>query len=84
MADVNRWNNLMKQEALREMRNDVECFRITARGHEAEQRGQRRMAIRILHLIDLKLSALGDDKARERLDQRDSQSSETIDKDLQA
>lgn len=85
MADLNRWVNTQKRHTLNELRAEINTLRAAVdRDTGADGRGQRRMATRIETLIDLKLSALDDEEARERLERSDSNSALDIDEGLKA
>lgn len=80
MADMNRWVRTQKRHQLEALRGEVEQLRDAATGdNKTSQRGDRRMATRVLHLIDLKLLAL-----REEDERADSWSADDIDEGLKA
>lgn len=85
---MNDWVATQKRRTLTELRAEVDTLRAAAskrdNKHCQHNAGQRRMATRILTLIDLKLSVLGDEQARERAERADSQSADDIDEGLKA
>lgn len=84
MADVNAWHRTLERRTLEALRGEVHTLRAAARDKSVDGYGQRRAFSRVLTLIDLKLSHLGDDEARERAERADSQSADDIDEGLKA
>jgi hypothetical protein len=84
-GDLNSWVATQKRRCLEELRAEVGTLRAAVeRDHGAEGRGQRRMATRVITLLDLKLAQLGDEQAAERYERTDSQSADMIDEELRA
>lgn len=81
---MNQWVATQKRRTLTELRAEVDTLRAVARDKNAESYGQRRMAARVLQLIDAKLFVLGDDEALERIERANSQSADDIDEGLRA
>lgn len=81
---MNDWVARQKRRTLEELRAEVVVLRAAARDRTITGAGQRRMATRILQLIDIKLSALGDEQATERYERARSESADDIDEGLKA
>lgn len=80
MADWNALAEQTERRVLRALGFQVVELRAKARGIAQEQVGQRRMASRVLHLINQRLTEL----YAEPIDNGDSFSEDNIDKDLVA